>query len=796
VRRRGARKASRLSRKSTRRWQLVSRATLAVAAVMFLALGLMLAKGDSSADAQAIVAVLGGLAAITTVASNVLVLLTAKDARPASSDLVVANLRTDAHFVDRDDEVKALARLLAEHACVSCHGSQGTGKSYLLQYFADVVNGHRRARSGHPETPEIAAAVYFDLADAAGWDQFVAQVCRMTLGDEVYSWQRFVNAMQEVFGDQQVLLILDNLNSQGLWPSIGKAAYAYLVARPDDRLVIGSIDPIAFDNLSPAQLEVVAFGTPAVQEFATARGIKMDLSAALELHQKTLGLPLFLKFILSQPGDLPGNRLAVTNMMEDVLQAEPMRPARRALGFIALLALVERRILTSELRRLPIADVEAQLQRAESRSLVAIASREGSQAIQVHDIVRDNTLRVLADDVSEAARVLFELALDKEREVEACIFGLFADPSAIGEERLEHLLRAVTLGAVSTRNYALLETIHSRIVTSERMIAFVHAEADRRDLFSYGWASALAGLGQYREAEDELLASSVIGVRPGALDNLTDLQVELYYLLADVTHLQNRYDEAAAMFRDLAALSVARGDPRRESLCLRGVAHVLRHQGRDFETALDLFEDALRAANEAGDLRARLHATTGPIGIRVYLDTASDDDMAALRDLEAELATAPNMQSYCCNIWKYRAQVAWCIGRQSEAFLHLTNAIEGALELNDRMLYNLYFDRAEYVRLCGQPDEAARDYRTVLRFGRGNGDRNLIANAQLGLAACDLTLDAWPIFGSAEGARAGVLEARALALKADIQATAEAATNLATLIDKNERFAAPRFIVF
>ena len=89
--------------------------------------------------------------------------------------------------------------------------------------------------------------------------------------------------------------------------------------------------------------------------------------------------------------------------------------------------------------------------------------------------------------------------------------------------------------------------------------------------------------------------ASAAEVRSGSLDLMTARQVELYYLMADVIHLQNRYDDSAHMFRDLANLAIARQDALLESRCLRALGHVLRHQGRDFETAMYAFDDALLA---------------------------------------------------------------------------------------------------------------------------------------------------------------------------------------------------------
>lgn len=785
-----------IDRRVGRESRFVIWSVLVVSALMLAAVAVMFAEGFSAAASAWILGVLGVVAAGTTLVANALVLQGRRIRAPRLRDLVLANLVGAANFVDRDDELARLEMLLAEDWCVNCHGPQGTGKSYFLQYVADVTNGYREARLGHTGSPTASAALYFDLADASGWDHFVHQVCSSSFDGSATSWTGFIRQVATAFADTPVVLVLDNVNSSGLWQSLGKAAYSYLAARPDDRLIIGSIEPVTLHNLKVRYLEIAPFGPAAVQEYASARGHRLSVKEADVLHEKSLGLPLFLELMLSEPVIAVTQRPQAVAVLERALADDLPRETRRLLSFVALLGLVERRIPTQRLARLPIGDFEVHLARAQQRSLIAVASRQSVPTVQIHDLVRDNVLDRLDDEVTEAAYLLFQAAVEDGRSTEASIFALHADPEAIGHQRFDSLLEDMILGAIRSRNYAFLETVTTRVRRSLRLAEFVYADTRRRDLVIFGRASKLAGLGQYQDAEAELLQSSVVRVRPGRLDQTTDLQAELYYLLADVLHLENRYDEAADMFRDLAALAVAQGDARRESLSLRGVAHVLRHQGRDLATALFVFEDALRAALVSGDLRAKMHATTGPIGIRVFLEVAGAEDAAALQELERELSSRPETKGYCLSVWKYQAQVAWLTGQRADAVQIIEKAIAEALKLNDRLLYNLYFDRAEYARLLGHLTAAAPDYERVLAFGTGNNDRNLVANALLGLVANDLAAGGWPRFTTKERARAAALEAAALAEAADIQATVQAATRTVNALEGGLPPDSLRFIIF
>lgn len=105
------------------------------------------------------------------------------------------------------------------------------------------------------------------------------------------------------------------------------------------------------------------------------------------------------------------------------------------------------------------------------------------------------------------------------------------------------------------------------------------------------------------------------------------------------------------------------------------------------------------------------------------------------------------------------------------------------MELNDRLLYNLYFERAEFERLSGSPGHAIEDYRAVLDFGTGNRDRNLISQALIGLVLAEMGDGRWAHHGTQTGARGSLLRARQIAVDADIQFTVKVAEQVLAMLE-------------
>ena len=147
-------------------------------------------------------------------------------------------------------------------------------------------------------------------------------------------------------------------------------------------------------------------------------------------------------------------------------------------------------------------------------------------------------------------------------------------------------------------------------------------------------------------------------------------------------------------------------------------------------------------------------------------------------------------------IWKAQAQVDWIRGREERAIAKVEDTIGKASLLNDRLLYDLFFERAEFNRLSGNGRAALDDYDRALRFGTGNRDRNLMSNALLGLVLADLAIGSWVHHSSMLEARGSALRARDMADQADIQVTKQLADRVVAKLDGGVGEVPSRLIVF
>jgi tetratricopeptide (TPR) repeat protein len=616
------------------------------------------------------------------------------------------------------------------------------------------------------------------------------------LGSEDGTWGEFITHVNSAFPRRRVLLILDNVNTPGLWPAVGSAAHQYLASRRGDKLILGSISHVHANNLTMRRVPVGGLDFASTEQMVASNDIAIDRAELAELHDHCAGLPFFVKMLAPfgsamADGEIEGMEAAIEAQLIPRLDSA----TRSLLAHASLLAVVSRQIAIADLEKCPLPKLRARLETTKGMLTPIPGDR---RLLRMHDVLRNIALRALVPEVTEAASLLFRQAREAGRTTDAALFAMFADPDEIGEASFDEVLEPVIKRAVKSRNYAVLDSLYLCANKSLPVMQLLSADQNRQDLFCYGRSSQLAGIGEYVAAEEKLMQGRLERVPDLHQASRSPLEPEMHFLLADIAHLQNRYDDAAMMFEELGDWAESTRQEDLLARCVWGRGHVLRHQGRDLGEALKLFESAIELAAPAKSLFAKAYSITGATGIKVFTRTVPEDEESRLAAIEDEIEATHTHESYMLEVWKSRAQVAW-YRDEAELALSLTaDAITRALALNDRLLYNLYFERAEFNRLTREHKAALSDYRQVLTFGEGNGDRNLISNARLGLVLTDLSAGRWQHFGSSDYARAAALEARQIALEADIQATGSIAEQIATMVESGptEKTKSLRLILF
>ncbi len=693
-------------------------------------------------------------------------------------DFLRPNLTPMDSVVDRKSETIALVDAVKIHQVTNVHGRKGSGKSHFLSFVADMANGHRDMDESHAALKGLKrySVVYIDLSEALGFDDAVTQIFRSSFPDQPASWMQFTKIVDAAFKANPVILIVDNVNAPGIWGPLGQALYRYLSRRPADRIVLGSIQPVKFYNLSVQSMLFGSLDSKAISELAAANGITLSTEDVNHVQARSDGLPLFLRLLFAHwdnaEGAPSGTAEGIRHLLGDAIVPRLSEASVDLLMSIALLSVVGAEVDPNDLRGVPVDASREHLDELRDFSLIVWRQRKGRSMVKLHDLVRDAVIEVCTDRLAPIAQALAINAFRGGARSEAAIYWLYAAPNGFDDPDTVELIEDVVLHATNAKEYPLLTTL---ALLSESRMDVKRAALGNMVLHNallLARNSALAGAGDYVAAIHDLEAGATpIFRKVGAEEPLTPIEFELAFLHADLTHLQNRYREALDTFSVLRAATETSPLSARKPKAEWMLGHVLRHQGRDLDSALYHFAMAHGFAEEIGDLPTVVAATTGRVTIEVLRRKAGADTCADLEKLETRLGAAHNGRNFLPKVWKSQAQLAFLHGDIIEAQHLIDKAIKKSLENNDRLMFNYHFERAEFTRLDGEYMACVEDYERVLEYGRENGDRNLIANALLGIVEAEVSYGKHLHHRSKADIRASVLQARAIAVEADIQFT-------------------------
>jgi len=716
--------------------------------------------------------------AITGIFSNIITIKASKPIKVSRERLTGQLLPDTSNFVDRSGDSTRLVEALENYQIVNLHGRKGSGKSHFLAFASDIANKHRVAEKDHLCLNKLSkfSVVYFDLSEALGFDDILSQLFNSHLPDMSVSWENFVQAIDVAFGKTSIILILDNVNAQDLSLPLGSAVYKYIAHRPTDKVLLGSIVPVRFHNLPIHCQKFDGFNRTAIVDLAIKSGLNLNEESLSKVEQASDGLPLYLNLLFTHWEDCYGAPGGISSGLRELL-GNSILPRLSSNGNellvgIALLSVINPEVNVRSLERLPVDRIEEGLSELVAFSLLVKRERSNVQFVKIHDLIRDSVIEICDTNIQPIAQMLAIDAMNRDLKNESAIYWMFTD-FELGDNRdLLKMLIGVVREAAATKNYPLLSTLALLSETRKQVKKLMLQNDEVRNALAYAQASSLAGAGLYNSSVDCIEKNTPLIFRKLVEpSNLLQLEFEIAYLHADLLHLQNRYDEALdSMFhlRRIAQDSQFYGSAAKIEWA---IGHIIRHQGKQLDVAFEHFEMAEELARKLDDIYTVVFSATGMLGIQVYLKDIPEKSMEKLNKLEDELQDNPQYENYLPKIWKCQSQVLFDAGKIDEAHSRLAKAIAEALEMNDRLLFNYYFQRAEFFRFQGDVEKAVHDYLKVLEFGRVNGDRNLISNSLLGIAEAEASNNTLIHHLSEADRRSSVLQARAIAEDAGIVVT-------------------------
>ncbi len=727
-----------------------------------------LSKNSANTPAQ-------GAAAIAFAATLIKIIDTIlKHKKESLPDISRRQLADQARFTDRRNELRTLLNIAkgAENKIVNIYGVKGVGKSTLLKMLADIING--RVKRQILENLQVSVSrsslrarkcLYFDLSDRTGIDDIASTICERSFPNAGKSLESFELNLKQNAGKRPLVIILDNLNNQGIAKDLSQLITSHWTFRPQDIFILGSVPKLPIYLSGVSTIELMPLQEPDVADYAQHKGLTLTKEDLSEVFGQSRGLPLYLEIILHAKTDGIENKFINRGLRDLVINQILPRlgeQPRRLLRLIAHMSIVQTEVSKRDLADLGYGDLDNSLVELEESSLLI---RQSGNFVKIHDILRDFLVEYRRETLAEISLELASYYRSISRDREATLYYLLgpelSDAGRFIYKTIEREFEAENIPFL----ISVGETFHNYHHRRGRG----HIEMDLRRLIICAYLSGILKTGDYPRAH-EVSRRIVIGEEgmPGMQNIQNEIDFRFHFILADLDHLLNRYSRSIEVFRQLRDIATDRGLLTLIPECIWGMAHCYRHQGKDLQKSLDLYKELESTSIECGNYKYRARALTGQVCIHLVWNDLSFPFEESLTEI---YKTAGEYPEIIFSTKKYHAMYLRRINRLAESKSLIHEAMDGFESLGNRLTYNMKFELGEHFRALGDYDKAYEFYKISCNFSRKNRDRNMQTHSMIGIVLTEILSETYYMHSSLEEMLEEINEAMQIADEADLRIT-------------------------
>lgn len=252
------------------------------------------------------------------------------------------------------------------------------------------------------------------------------------------------------------------------------------------------------------------------------------------------------------------------------------------------------------------------------------------------------------------------------------------------------------------------------------------------DNLTYFIADALIGNGAYKEAQKIVEDNGNYIFRP---ENVTSENFDRIFLLGNLFHLQNQYEEAIDHFNAIIQCEYVQNSVYSLSKCLWAIAHCYRHMGK-LDQAIDYYEDAIKVCKHNSMLTRVTFIKCMNEENSIFFYKNKQNPYSFENDITPLIKEQNSVADLSTN--KYKAIKYGIEGRFEEAIDLIDKTLEVYIKKSERLRYNLYFEKGELLRRKKDYKSAIEYFEKSLSASQLNGDKNIELYSNLGILSVEL----------------------------------------------------------
>lgn len=285
------------------------------------------------------------------------------------------------------------------------------------------------------------------------------------------------------------------------------------------------------------------------------------------------------------------------------------------------------------------------------------------------------------------------------------------------------------------KKYGLAMKIFELLESSSNITEYLKSKNPNFETILYYTVEGLIGAGNYSNADKIIHDSIYENLYNMRNQSITSSNFEHHFLQGNLYHLQNRYQDALNVYQAMLQSNVVQNNLYYEIKVLWALAHVNRHLG-NLEVSNNIYSDAIELANRKDKKQLKILVKCMNEQNSIFMFQGQSIPHA-FDDIDNILKKIKNNPSDLSTN-KYKA-IYFSMKKDSSKALELIDKTLTIYEENmERLRFNLYFEKAEILRLSNKIESAILFYKKSLDSSEYNGDKNIQLYSLLGILCCEL----------------------------------------------------------
>lgn len=639
-------------------------------------------------------------------------------------------------FVNRENVIDEVLNNLNSNkmSVITIYGARGIGKSYLLEYIADISNGYveKYSKQYKELNKYIFTTYYFNFRGMISTDTFIDK-----FEEKAGTLKEFTEKNNKLT-NKNIVIILDNIYNLNHITQVEEFIEHYFGYRENDKIIIGSCDKLNKLNLSKEYKSsscLNPFNTDNIRQMVKNNlEIEYEPNDLNKLQQLTKGVPQYVSLIVCQLSEEQlnlkietapeGLELYMQKLIDQTLSSDD----KSLLLYISLLSLEEASVNRQKLREISGKSVAANLG---NLRYLHIVDEIDKNTFYINNLFSTLIVQLFVknevDLYDEVCSNLIEKFNDKKES--KVFFLLFRRTEKTEEEK--NIITNLLEHKINAKEYTYILKLY------DNREIFNIQSSELYKLLHFSYASALAAIGKYDEAKDENnYAIESVDIRHLNID----IDFNIQYLMADIDHLQDDFCLAISMLEQLKLQTNEEKFKKFKCKCLWLLGHVHLHKC-DYTESLYFFDKCTESYNNNPndtDKFVYLLSLGGTASINLSMYNLNFDYKKTFDEIE-ELCDE-NLKLAFLRTNRHKAMWKRKIGETQEAKIILDNSYLQLTEMNSRIQYNFDFEIADWYRNEFDYENALKRYNVALKYAENSGDINLKMYAEIGLLLIQVAL--------------------------------------------------------